>query len=293
MARFLPSDRAGVSNWVILISLVVIVAAALGAYYTFFVPRGGPAPLQAQPGDQLQVAYIGFFQDTGRVFDTSNASVARDNASWPKAVSFGWRGSWTPLSLTVSGNASSGTIKGFDLGVRGMSVGQTKNIVVPPELGYGPMDPSLVFVHHLLESVPVHATMNVSVFTSTYGEAPNSGSNVSDPIYRWPVQVSVANDIVTITNSPVPGQALNVYGHWPGTVLTIDDAANNGTGVISVQSHLNPSAVDVIGGNANGKAFYISAVDTAAGTYTLNFNREVVGRTLVFQVTLLQITRTV
>lgn len=294
MARFLPTDRSGVSNWIVLIALVVVVVTALGAYYTYFVPKPGAAPLQAQPGDQLQVSYIGYFQDTGRVFDTSNASVARENASWPKAASFTWRATWSSLSFTIAGNSSTGTIKGFDLGVRGMSVGQTKIIVVPPDLGYGSADPSLVFVHHLLESVPVHATMNTSVFTTTYGEAPISGSNVSDPVYHWPVQVSVANGIVTITNSPVPGQLLNVYGKWPATVMGIDDSANNGTGAISIQNRLDASTVDAIGGTSpDGKTFYISAVDTTAGTYTLNFNREVVGRTLVFQVTVLQIVRIV
>lgn len=294
MAQLLRRDASGVSNWVILLILVVIVAVALGAYYTYFIPRGGAAPLQAQPGDQLQVSYVGYFQDTGRVFDTSILSVAQDNASWPKAAQFAWRATWSSLTFTVGGNGSSGTIRGFDSGVRGMQIGQTKTIVIPPASGYGAMDLSLVIIHHLFESVPVRITMNATTFSSVYGETPISGSNVSDPVYHWPAEVSVANGIVTVTNSPYPGEALRVYGAWPANVVSIDDSADNGTGAIWFQNHLEPSAVDAIGGTAPGaKTFYISAVDPTAGTYTVNFNKEVVGRTLVFQVTLLQISRIV
>ena len=294
MARALLPDRSGVSNWVVLIVLIIVVGATLGAYYVYVIPKAGPAPLQAQPGDQLQVSYIGYFQDTGRVFDTSLLSVAQDNATWPKAVSFAWRAAWSSLSFTVGGNASSGTIKGFDYGVRGMMIGQTKVITVTPDLGYGPMDSTLVFVHRLTETIPVHVTMNATTFSSTYGETPTSGSNVTDPVYHWPAQVYVANGIVTVTNSPTPGGTVRAYNEWPVTVVSVDDTADNGTGAITIQNHLDPSAIDALGGPApNGKTFYISAVDLSAGTYTLNFNREVVGRTLVFQVTVLSITRVV
>jgi len=288
MMRGLSRDHYGVSNWVVLLVLVIVVAGALGVYYGYFVPGPGPVPLVAQPGDQLRVDYIGIFQDTGVVFDTSYASVARDNASYPKAFSFSWRESWQPLTFTI-GDGS--VVRGFDQGVRGMREGEAKSIVVPPELGYGPGDPAKIVVRPLLEPVPVRETMNESAFSSRYGVAAVPGSNVTDPVWGWTVQVSVANGIVTTTNSPLPGQVIRPYGAWTADVVSIDDTANNGTGEILVRHRLDPSLVDRVGGSQGGQTFYLFAVDLEAGTYTLNFNRQVVGRTLVFQVTVQDISR--
>ncbi len=289
MVRSLPRDESAVSGWILLLALVVAVAVVLGAYYVYFTPKPGPTPLVAQLGDSIHIGYIGTFQESGLVFDTSDASVGKDNASYPKAFSFSWRATWTPLSFTI-GDGS--VIKGFDQGVRGLSEGQATTIVVPPSLGYGNADPSKIFVHKLLESVPVRATMNESAFATYYKATPVTGAQVTDPVYGWPVTVDVLNGIVTVTNSPVPGQTVQPYGAWTATVVSIDDTANNGTGAIWIQNHLEPVQVDLVGATAtNGQKFYLSAVDLNAGTYALNFNRQVVGRTLVFQVTVIQIGR--
>ena len=291
MVHALRREDSAVSNWVILLVLVVVVAVVLGAYYTFLVPKAGPAPLKVQPGDNLIVAYIGYFQDTGYVFDTSLASIAMDNASWPKAAQFSWRTTWSNLTFT---DGAGTVVKGFDDGIIGMQQGETKTIIVPPALGYGPMDMSKIFVHSVVEAIPVRVTMNATAFQSTYGESAVSGSNVSDPVYRWTAQVTILNGIITVTNSPSPGETVMAYGLWPATVLSIDDTANNGTGVIWIQNHITPAAVDALGATLpNGSEFYVYAVDPSAGTYTLNFNKQVVGRTLVFQATVLHISRTI
>ena len=289
MVRRLSRDDSAVSSWVLLVVLIVAVAVALGAYYAYFTPRAGPAPIYAQQGDSIHIDYIGYFESSGLVFDTSNASVARDNASHPKAFAFSWRPTWTSLSFTV-GDGS--VITGFDDGVRGLTKGQTTTIFVPADLGYGAADPSKIVVHTLLESVPVRSTMNESAFLAYYRASPVSGSQVTDPIYGWPVLVESLNGVVTVTNSPAPGQTVHPYGAWTASVVSVDDTAYNGTGEIRVQNALDASRVDIVGGTApNGQPFYLSAVDSAAGTYTLNFNRQVVGRTLVFQITVVELGR--
>src|SRR5256714_11786688 len=102
--------------------------------------------------------------EDGIVFDTSLASVAEDNASYAKALSFGWRNSWAPLSFTI-GAVPRAVIQGFDVGVQGLAVGDAKTIVVPPNLGYGPSDPAKILVKQLLEPVPARVPMNESAFT--------------------------------------------------------------------------------------------------------------------------------
>src|SRR5574342_681581 len=64
-------------------------------------------------GDSVKVHYTGKF-DNGEIFDSSEGGE--------------------PLAFTVG---SSQVIPGFDQALVGMEVGETKQIVVPPEQGYG------------------------------------------------------------------------------------------------------------------------------------------------------------
>jgi hypothetical protein len=284
MARPLARDHEGISDWVVLLALVIAVVVVLGAYYIVFTPQPSPTPLTAQPGDTVSIDYIGYFPNTDLVFDTSLQTVAQDNATHPKAYSFSYRSGYTQLQFTIGDGT---VIKGFDEGVRGLTTGQTTTISIPQSLGYGAANPSLIFVHSLVETVPVRVTMNASAFDSYYGQAALSATNVTDPIYGWSATVSILGNTVVVTNSPYPSEAVRPYHAWSAVVLSVDDAANNGTGAITIQNTLDPSLVDKIGGKSPaGQTFYLSAVDPIAGTYTLNFNKQVVGRTLVFQVTL-------
>ncbi len=287
MVRRLRRDVSGISDWIVLFALIIAVAVVVGAYYVVFTPPPIPASQTAQQGDTVYIDYVGYFATDSLVFDTSIQSVAADNITYPKAYTFAWRASWQNLQFTI-GDGS--VIKGFDDGVRGLAAGQTTTVSIPESLGYGAANPDLIFVHHLVETVPVRQTMNESAFQSYYGQAAVSATNVSDPVYGWSVTVSILNGQVVVTNSPYPGEAIRPYRAWDATVQSIDDAANNGTGLITIQSHLDPTMVDKIGAKApNGQTFYLSAVDLSAGTYTLNFNKQVVGRTLVFQITMVRL----
>lgn len=287
MARPLAKDDRAISDWYVLLALLIAVAVVVGAYYVVFAPVPIKAPKTAQQGDSVSIDYIGYFSNDNLVFDTSLQRVAADNSSFPKAYSFSWRSSYSNLQFTI-GDGS--VVKGFDDGVRGLSVGQTTTVSVPYAEGYGAANPSLIVVHDLVETVPVHRTMNASAFFSYYGQNAVSATNVTDPIYGWSVTVTILNGLVTATNSPYPGELVHPYRAWDAAVLSIDDTANNGTGVITIQNHLDSTMIDKVGAKApNGQTFYLSAVDEVAGTYTLDFNKQVVGRTLVFQMTLVRL----
>ena len=72
------------------------------------------------PGDVVTFHYTGSFED-GTVFDSSRERE--------------------PLRSVIG---AGGLIAGFEEGILGMEVGEQKQIVVPPEKGYGPRDPNLV-----------------------------------------------------------------------------------------------------------------------------------------------------
>ena len=74
-----------------------------------------------ETGNTVTVQYTGKFED-GTVFDSSHG---RDE----------------PLSFTVG---SQTVISGFDTAVVGMQVGETKNVTIEPDQGYGQPNPELV-----------------------------------------------------------------------------------------------------------------------------------------------------
>jgi len=289
MGRLLARDDSGASTLVSLIALLVVIAIALGVYYAT-LPSPAPTPLRAENGDTLRVDYVGYFPETNRVFDTSQASVATDNATWPKSFSFSWRTRWTPLSVVLGEHT---VVRGFEDGLRGLTEGEAKTITVPPELGYGLGDPAKIFAKPLIESVPAVEVMNQSEFTTRYKTTPTSGRIVLDPSWGWTATVTVAGDVVTVANNPTLGQIVRPYGAWDARVLCIDDLANGCATQIRVQHLLDPSAADTIGTrDSTGKVtFVITSVDPEAGTYTIDYNDPTVGRTLVFQVTVVSISR--
>ena len=283
MVRSLSRDRSGMSNLAAFAVLILAIALILGVYYVYLVPQAAPEPLRAQERDSVTVEYVGTFENSELVFDTSVITVAQDNASYPKAFSFGWRDRWQPLQFAVGDGSM---IRGFDQGVRGLAVGESRTLVVPYADGYGAADPSKISTRRLLESVPVRLTMNATHFLATYRTSAVSGINVTDLVGGCTAVVSVAGSIVTVMNSPVPDQAIRPYNLWDATVVSIDDSANGGVGEILVQHRLDPTMIDRIGGKVDGQDFFLSDVDLIEGSYTLDFNRQVAGRSLLFQVTL-------
>ena len=91
---------------------------------------------RAENGMSVSVHYTGKLED-GTVFDSS---VPRGQ----------------PFTFTLGAGQ---VIKGWDLGVKGMTIGEKRNLVIPPHLGYGirgagatiPPNATLIFDVELLE----------------------------------------------------------------------------------------------------------------------------------------------
>jgi len=91
---------------------------------------------EAKAGDQVTVQYVGVNYENGQEFD----------ASWDRGEPFSF-----PLGAGE-------VIPGWDQGVAGMKVGGRRELIIPPELGYGttgsppaiPPNETLIFVVDLL-----------------------------------------------------------------------------------------------------------------------------------------------
>ena len=275
---------------------LAIVLGSVTASYVFVLDKPHQtivtSSLVAQEGDTVAVDYVGMFSD-GKVFDTSIQTVANNNAVYPKALSFAPKVAYSPLNFTIG----SGTmIKGFDLGVRGMRPNETKTITVSPANGYGTPDPTKIITRPLRMSAPVlEVVYNETDFKTAYNVTATIGAHVVSNLWHWNATVQYVDPqgMVTVKNEPFIGETFPFGdGLWRSKVVSIDESANGGKGVIVFEHQLSQSDVGKIKGEDLTMGTYIlSGVDRAAGTYTVDFNNEPVGKTLTFQITLLSITK--
>jgi FKBP-type peptidyl-prolyl cis-trans isomerase 2 len=292
MQRGSNKDIGAIGLASILIMIVVVASASYGVYswYSSTQEKESIPFLIVEDGDMISVDYIGFFEDD-RVFDTSIEDVAKNDAAYPKSLSFQLRseGGYKPLEFTVG---TGQMIKGFDEGAVGMWINQTKEITIPPEEGYGASDPNKIEIASLIEEVPIKVIMNKTVFLDTFGAEAKIEISLKDPTWRWNITVfDVSDENVTYYNEPEMNMIINPQSAWDSKVIQIDSSANGGDGLIIVKHLLDDKDANKIIAHDQGGQFIVINVDVEAGTFTKDYNREVVGKTLIFRVTIRTITK--
>jgi FKBP-type peptidyl-prolyl cis-trans isomerase 2 len=285
----LDRRTSGALSTFTLFVIMLMIMGALAAGF-FFVS----SPQESQEayivnGDTVKVDYIGMFEN-GKVFDTSMENIAKDNATYVKALSFEYRPTgYSPLEFAVG---SGQMIKGFDEAVLGMNEGGQKTVTIPYEKGYGASDPNLIKVRDIVEELPIREVMSTSQFTARFFQEPVLGMNFPDPKWGWQVSVfDITGDQVTILNQPELNMIITPYNDWESKVTFIDSGANGGEGLIRVVNLLDDSDENNIISTDSTGQFILIDVDLAGGTYTVDYNREVVGKTLIFYITIVEITK--
>jgi FKBP-type peptidyl-prolyl cis-trans isomerase 2 len=273
--------------------VAILIVSTIGAF--IFATGQGAAGKTVVTGSVITVNYIGQLPD-GRVFDTSLFSVANDNTTYPKSLFYTYRGNETvyhTLNFTVGAGS---VITGFDRGVLGMKVGETKNITVPPSLGYE-VDTTKLKTINLTETMPVQKTMTKAAFKAYYGTDPVRFQTVKDLQYGWMAYVSAYDDVTVIVQNlvPVGGADYKVYGSTSDASYgwTVNATVSGST--ITVHQLLTAaSALQVKGlmpdfSNNTSTNIFVDSVDEAAGTAVISSNKEAAGRTLTFTVTVVSI----
>lgn len=291
----LRKDAKAVTNVLFIVLIVVLLLSASSVVILLTIGQSATPARKVVSGDTIKVDYTGRLAD-GRVFDTSLYSVASNDALYPKALSFGLREntSYTPLQFTVG---TGSLIKGFESGVLGMSLNQTKTIAIPPALGYGAMNLSELRTFTLTESAPVYFSLSQVSFSEMYNVTPQVGLTVIDPTWGWSARVIQADtnaDLVVVQNMPGVGDRLEIDGNpgaaiptgWYADVVSVDTTANGGSGIILVQHELTTSDIGKVQGVDQYGNFIIDQVDPSNGTAQKNYNDELVGVTIYFTVTL-------
>ena len=292
----LKNDTGGLAKTALIIIVVLVMLSASTLVIVLYQGNQdatNKANRKVVTGDTVKVDYIGKLAD-GRLFDTSLASIAND-ASVTKSLSFTLRAnsSYTPLSFTVGGGT---LITGFNDAVIGMKVGETKTVDLTPSEAYGNLVMSKVTTFNLTETKTVYVEMSFATFKSTYSVAAVAGMTVVDPVYKWPVNVLLANsdaDLVKVQNAPVQGQTYQIYKNtttgaagWNITVTSVNTAGSV-AGQIVLHHEISESNNGMIQGvDQTGTTFILDNVNTTAGTAWRNANTELIGKTLTFTITL-------
>ena len=303
----MAEPRPSLAQPIVLIEIVLVAAGVGGGLlFEYNHPKPIAPPRTVQVGDNVTVNYIGLFASgpqTGRTFDTSIYSVAVNNVSYPKSLEFSMRGSpgaYAPLPVYVGPSTPSGgysldgltfssVVTGFWQGLLGLPVNQTRTITFPASEGYGPTDPACLVVRPLTVEVPVLIAVPPQDFSTAYpGANATPGVEFPDPAYGWTDLVLSANaTAVVVENLPSVGWAVP-GSSWPEVVTAAT------TGTITVTNELTSANAGRVAGHSatqvcSSSQYIVSSVDVQNGTYTEDFNHEVVGQSLTFVVTVYRI----
>ena len=300
-----PKERSRLVPILLIVVVLVVAGVGAGLLYYFTHPSSS-SRLTVQLGDNATVNYIGFFgsgPQTGKVFDTSLYAVATNNATYPKSLEFAMRSNesaYTPLAVHVGPYAPSGgyslnglsfitVVTGFWQGLLGLPGNQSSSVNVPPALGYGAPDPSCYQNLTLTFAVPAMLTLTSSQFSTDYpGVTASQGAQFPNPTYGWPVYVVSANATrIVVQNQPRLGWTAHPNG-WPVVVTAVNSTS------ITVTNELTSANAGLVAGHSSdtvcqSNQYIVSAVDPGAGTFTQDYNKEVVGQTLIFVVTIVGI----
>ncbi len=302
------SPRDPTRVFLALVAVAVVLSIGVVGYVVYDNAQGHSTstfdPIEI--GDMVTLNYIGMFSD-GRVFDTSLPEVASDDVLYPKSLTFTLRDneSYAPFDMTAGKyGVDGGTIKGFALGVLGLTIGDTHTIEVLPEDGYA-VNPSMVETVHLTEHLNATEVMPESTFRALFNIEPVVMDFVPHFKWMWDVLViEVSMGVVTFKHAPATGQVVYPFGDpsddddpagWACIVESFDPVADDGAGEVVVRHLVTEADVYTVKGMMyTGQVFIVSGYDSENETFEIHrsdpetgYNGEISGRALYFKVTII------
>lgn len=262
-------------------------------------------------GDTVSVNYTGSLLD-GKVFDTNIESVAKQHDII--------KPEYVPSIFKVGEQSM---IEGFDEGVVGMKVGETRTLTIPPEKGYGLVEPELINTYDLIENISAKENtfprvFNISLeqFESQYGKGYNKSDTVIYPETNINLTILNISSMVSLSyNLKVENEIFSQNSPWNMTVVRINETnitikpnvkKNDTVRFPLDQFQKTPwtsTIISVTNDNITLRhnAIPETKVQSMFGTMTVRFNEtaliidqnhELAGKTLIFNVTLNSIENT-
>ncbi|RLI91682.1 MAG: hypothetical protein DRO94_03795 [Candidatus Altiarchaeales archaeon] len=222
----------------------------------------------ARYGDIVEVNYIARLEN-GTIFDTTYEDVAESSGIYnPTRI-------YKPLRFRIGEGK---VIRGFEMNIIGMRIHENKTFRVPPELGYGYWDPKKVIEIDKIQRSPRIINVSIDEFVRNLKQEPIINKTYLVNKSGWNVTViKIRNDTVEIRQTPPVGSGV-ITPYGIGTVNLTEDY---------ILIEINPKLGEKI------KTEYGNARVIGIGRkkIRLDFNHELAGETLYFEVVLENITR--
>jgi FKBP-type peptidyl-prolyl cis-trans isomerase 2 len=193
------------------------------------VTVAAPSTGSVKANDDVDVDYIGFLDD-GTIFDTSVSDIGI-NTNIPKAKEWTSHGTtYSPLTVILD---TGGVIKGFNDGIKTLELGQSRTVLVTPDIGYAKY---LNVTINRTQHIEMVQTLTWNDFVGLFDETPAENKVVTDKFWGWSVQVidMVGNNATVMINpQPFINKTVHPYG-FDSKIVAINSQANNGKGDIEV-----------------------------------------------------------
>lgn len=228
--------------------------------------------LVLESGDLVKMDLVGWIEETGEVFDTTNADVAL-NPNIQKIDMFTLADNYGPVSLTL-GKGS--ILPALEAKIVGMKIGAAKNITLAPEDGYGDWSTEYTVSLSRIVVLPKLTVVSISEFIGSTGREPELNETI--PLNYWNASViDISGQNMTLLHVPENNTAVETeYGP---AIVTVNDT--------HVFTSLTPELEDVIV-TTYGTGIIKDVNDTH---FIIDYNHPLAGKTLVFEVTVRDITK--
>jgi FKBP-type peptidyl-prolyl cis-trans isomerase 2 len=256
-------------NKCIILCLVVLIAI-FGIVYVAYSLFSQPS---AEVGDTVKVDYIGKLEN-GTVFDTSLEEVALKSGLN--------RTEYSSLEFVV-GDGS--LISGFEDAIIGMKKGETKTVNLDPSSAYGNIKNELILNVPKVQKIDRYIILNASEFTTLFNSDAVVGKEFNASALSWSVKVITSNITeVKVENIMKVGDAIQMpSSSWSSIVTKIDETT------IYLKQSPNVGDSFVI---PNGYSIFTGVVTNVNDVnFTINMNHPLAGKNLIFEITLIELTK--
>src|SRR3989344_442595 len=224
-------------------------------------------------GNKLRVNYIGTLED-GTIFDTNIKQIAIENNL------FNEQKTYEPFEFTIGANK---VVHGFEKNIKTMKINENKIFTILPEEAYGEYKEELIN-KNLKREVEIDTKLSLTKkeFEEAIKQEPTIGLVINVSQLPWSLTVEEISENITRSEELKINQEITLPGiSWPSKVIRITEE--------KITLYQYPELymqvfIPTQTGMINGK---ISRLDDT--TYDIDLNHELAGKSLTFNVTLLDV----
>ncbi|MFH1787883.1 MAG: FKBP-type peptidyl-prolyl cis-trans isomerase [Candidatus Altiarchaeota archaeon] len=247
---------------------LLIILSAAGLYLIYTLSKDSVTSASAKPvvaeGDVVAINYVARLENN-TVFDTSYEDVAVSSGIFESERTY------KPVTFTVGAGE---IIEGVDVGVVGMREGESKILVIPPNLAFGEYNPQ--FLRPTPKVYPVNrvSELPLETFRASVAQEPVPGETIVDQNIPWPMLVlSVSQDTISFMYSPTVDSVFQSMMGLAKVVNVTDDQ------IWILEIPINNTSIMTDIGPAR-------ALDYNESTILLDYNHPLAGKTLTYEVVL-------